>query len=200
MSKANWVLIDPESGSGNKSISVSAHEHTGRSPRESNLTFSAANCDDVVRKVIQAGKPEFTQLTETSVSVPKEGKTITISGVSNSSKLTFSLGTGGLSINLPGSYTANSLSIENGTAIQGDPGSLAQFNFSIAINVPANETIDSLSRQVIVTDASGKVATCTLTQTAGDPYLRVQTGDINLTYAGTAVSVSVESNTSWTIE
>lgn len=200
MSKANWVLINPKSGSGNKSVSVSASEHTGRSPRESNLTFSAANCEDVVRKVIQAGKPEFTQLTETSVSVPKEGKTITISGVSNSSKLTFSLGTGELGINLPGSYTANSLSTENGTAIKGDPGSLAQFNFSIAINVPANETIDSLSRQVIVTDASGEVATCTLTQTAGDPYLRIQTGDINLTYAGTAVSVNVESNTSWTIE
>lgn len=200
MSKANWVLIDPKSGSGNKSVSVSASAHTGRSPRESNLTFSAANCEDVVRKVIQAGKPEFTQLTETSVSVPKEGKTITISGVSNSSKLTFSLGTGELSINLPGSYTANSLSTENGATIKGDPGSLAQFNFSITIDVSANETIDSLSRQVIVTDASGNVATCALTQTAGDPYLRVQTGDINLTYAGTAVSVNVESNTSWTIE
>lgn len=200
MSKANWVLINPESGSGNKSINVSASEHTGRSPRESNLTFSAANCEDVVRKVIQAGKPEFTQLTETSVSVPKEGKTVTISGISNSSKLTFSLGTGELGITLPESYTASSLSTENGAAIKGDPGSLAQFNFSIAINVPANETIESLSRQVIVTDASGKVATCTLIQTAGDPYLRVQTGDINLTYAGTAVSVNVESNTSWTIE
>lgn len=200
MSKPDWILINPKSGSGNKSVSVSASEHTGRSPRESNLIFSAANCEDVIRKVIQAGKPEFTQLTETSVSVPKEGKTVTISGISNSSKLTFSLGTGELSINLPGSYTANSLSTENGTVINGDPGSLAQFNFSIAINVHANETIDSLSRQVIVTDASGKVATCTLAQTAGDPYLRIQTGDINLTYAGTAVSVNVESNTSWTIE
>ena len=200
MSKANWVLIDPTSGSGNKSVSVSAVEHTGRSPRESSIVFSAADCEDATRNVIQAGKPEFTQFTETAVSIPKEGKVVTISGVSNSNKLTFKLGTGELKINLPDTYTANSTITNNGTAIVGDPGALAQFNFSIAVTIPANETIDSLSKQVIVTDASGNVVTCTLTQTAGDPYLRVPTGDINLTYEGTAVSLKVESNTSWTIE
>lgn len=200
MSKANWVLVNPTSGSGNKSVSVSATEHTGRSPRESSLVFSAADCEGATRNVIQAGKPEFTQFTDTAVSVPKEGKVATISGVSNSNKLTFKLGTGGLNISLPETYTANSVTTRNSTAITGDPGALAQFNFSIAITVPANETIESLSRQVIVTDASGNVVTCVLTQTAGDPYLRVPTGDINLTHEGTAVSLNVESNTSWTIE
>ena len=200
MSKANWVLIDPTSGSGNKSVSVSGTEHTGRSPRESSITFSAADCESVTRNVIQAGKPEFTHFAETNVSIPKEGKVVTISGTSNSNKLTFKLGTGELEVDLPSTYTANSVTTNNGTAIAGDPGALAQFNFSIAITIPANETIDSLSRQVIVTDNSGNVVTCTLTQTAGDPYLRVPEGDINLTYEGTAVSLKVESNTSWTIE
>lgn len=200
MAKAAWVLINPSSGSGNKSVRVSADEHTGRNSRESSLTFSAPNCTDVVRTVIQAGKPEFTQFSESAITIPKDGKVVTISGVSNSNKLTFALGSGTLELDLPSTYTANSVSTENGSLIVGDPGALMQFNFSIAISVPKNETIDSLSRQIIVTDAAGNTATCALTQTAGDPYLRVTTGDINLTYAGTAVSVSVESNTSWTIE
>lgn len=200
MSKAAWVLINPSSGSGNKSVSVSANTHTGRLPRESELTFSAPNCDDVVRKVIQAGKPEFTQYTEVTATAPKEGKVVTITGISNSSKLTFTLGTGTLAITLPKTYTANSVSTGNGQIIAGDPGAIAQFNFSIAITVQENETIDALTKQIIVTDAAGNTATCTLTQAAGDPYLRVAEGDINLTYQGTAVSVLVESNTSWTVE
>lgn len=200
MSKANWILVNPSSGSGNKSVSVSANTHTGRSPRESDLTFSAPNCEDVVRSVIQAGKPEFTQYTEVTATAPKEGRVVTISGISNSSKLTFTLGTGQLDITLPATYTANSVTTSNGQNITGDPGATAQFNFSIAITVPANETIDALSRQIIVTDAAGNTTTCTLTQAAGDPYLRITEGDINLTYQGTAVSVSVESNTSWTVE
>ncbi len=201
MAKAKWVLVDPMSGSGSKTVSVSASEHSGRSPRESSIVFSSANCEDITRKVIQAGKPEFTHFKESAMSIPKEGKVITISGVSNSSKLNFKLGTGGLKITLPTNYTANSVSTKNNTAIAGDPGALAQYNFSIAITVPKNDTIASLTRQIIVTDASGSDVTCTLTQTAGDPYLRVvPEGDINLTYAGTAVSLKVESNAPWTIE
>ena len=200
MSKAAWVIVNPSSGSGNKSVSVSANTHTGRLPRQSELTFSAPNCDDVVRNVTQAGKPQFTQFSEATATAPKEGKVVTITGTSNSSKLTFTLGTGQLGIALPSTYTANSVSTTNGDNITGDPGALAQFSFSIAITVQANETIDTLSKQIIVTDAAGNTATCTLTQAAGDPYLRVTENEIKLTYQGTAVSVNVESNTSWTIE
>lgn len=37
------------------------------------------------------------------------------------------------------------------------------------------------------------------TQAAGDAYLTIEPTTINLTAAGTAVNVTVESNTSWTI-
>ncbi len=200
MAKASWVNVNPSTGSGNKEVSVSsASEHTGRTARTTVLTFKAANCDDEVRKVAQAGKPEYVDIDDTAAS-EKTGKVVTISGISNSAKLTFSLGTGDLSITLPETYTANSITTNNGSAISGDPGALAAYNFSIAVTVPANEDVDAKTRQIIVTDEGGHTDVCTLTLAAGEAYLRVAEGDINLDYQGTAVSVSVESNTTWTVE
>ena len=135
-----------------------------------------------------------------TASSEKTGKVVTISGISNSRKLTFSLGTGDLDIALPDNYTANSVQTTNGTAIAGDPGALSVYNFSIAVTVPANTEIDPLTRQVIVTDEGGHQDVCLLTLAAGDAYLRVTEGDIQLDYLGTPVTVNVESNTDWTVE
>ena len=126
---------------------------------------------------------------------------MTISRESNSAKLTFSFGTGDLTdIALPNTYTANSVSTNNGANINGDPGATAKYTFSISITVPANNDISAKSRQIIVTDAAGNRDVCTLTSAAGDAYVTVQSGTIELDYKGTAVPWTVESNTSWTIE
>lgn len=200
MAKASWLKATPSSGSGNATVNVSsAAEHTGRVARSSVLTFKAANVDDVVRTVNQAGKPEYVDIADSATS-PKEGKVVTISGVSNSTKLTFSLGTGDLQVSLPAQYTANSLSTSNGAAISGDPGAAAVYNFSIAITVPTNEGLTSLTRQIIVTDEGGHQDVCLLTLAAGDAYLRVDLDVIELDYLGSPVAVSVESNTNWTVE
>ena len=153
----------------------------------------------MARTVNQAGKPEYVDIADTASS-EKTGKVVTISGISNSRKLTFSLGTGDLDIALPDNYTANSVQTTNGTAIAGDPGALSVYNFSIAVTVPANTEIDPLTRQVIVTDESGHQDVCLLTLAAGDAYLRVTEGDIQLDYLGTPVTVNVESNTDWPVE
>lgn len=200
MAKANWLNVNPSSGSGNATVNVSSTaEHTGRVARTTVLTFKAANVDDVVRTVNQAGKPEYVDIDDSAAS-SKEGKIVTISGVSNSAKLTFSLGTGSLNVSLPSSYTANSVTTSNGAAISGDPGATAVYNFSISITVPANTGTTSLTRQIIVSDNAGHQDVCLLTLAAGDAYLRVDVGDIELDYKGTAVNVTVESNTSWTVE
>ena len=198
MAKAGWVILNPQSGSGNSTVDVTANIHTGRTVRSTTLTFKAANVSDVTRTVKQAGKPEFVDMDDTAAS-DKAGKVITISGTSNSAKLTFSLGTGDLSINLPNTYIANSVSVNNGASISGDPGATAEYGFSIAITVPANTGITTLTRQLIVENEAGQRDTCTITLAAGDAYLNVQIGDIELDYQGNKVSVSVESNTSWSI-
>lgn len=201
MAKANWVKTTPEQGSGNATVNVSSTaEHTGRKVRTTTLTWKAANVADVVRNVSQAGKPEYVDIAD-AASADKAGKVVTISGVSNSARLTFSLGTGDLTdISLPSTYTANSISTNNGEAISGDPGALAEYNFSIAITVPANNDIVAKTRQIVVEDEAGNRDVCTLTSAAGDAYVTVQEGTIELDYLGTPVPWTVESNTTWTIE
>lgn len=200
MAYANWLQPSKTSGSGNDTVNVSAlSSNTGRNSRSTTVTFKAANCDDVLRTVLQQGKPE-TSAIQATASSEKTGGTVTITGTSNSSKLTFSLGTGTLPLTLPTSYTAAGISTNNGAAITGDPGATQEYNFSIAFTVPANEDIDSKTRQIIVTDNAGNAYTCTLTLAAGDAYLTVSqpSGDIPWD-ASSSISITVESNTNWTV-
>ena len=207
MAYAQWLVPSKTSGSGNDTVNVTAGaDNTGRNSRQTTMTFKAANCPDVERTVVQAGKPEFVTI-ESAKSVDKAGvATLTISGVTNSSKLTFALASGGsLPLTLPSSYNANSVSTDNGAAISGDPGASAEFPFSIAFtSIGANPTIAARSVQLIVTDNAGNTATCTITQAAGDATLSVSPASVQLDWnaatAETSASFTVTSNTNWTIE
>lgn len=201
MAKASWVKVTPSQGSGSATVNVSSvAEHTGRALRSTTLTWKAANVTDITRTVSQAGKPEYVDIQD-AMAVPKEGKLVTLTGESNSACLTFSVGlNGGLGILLPETYYANSVEVANGEDIPGDPGAAAKYNFSISIEVPSNNGVTELSKQVIVRDEAGNEDICLITLAAGDAFLTVQTGKIELDYLGTPVAVQVESNTSWTIE
>lgn len=199
MAKANWVVVNPSSGSGNKTVNVSSSsEHTGRSARSTTLTITAANVEAKTVSVTQQGKPAYVD-SQDNATAQKGGQNVTISGTANSAKLTFSLGSGALSVTLPENYTAGGVTTKNGVAISGDPGATSEYSWSIIINVPENTAIEEMSKQIIVTDEGGNTDTCLLTQASGDAYLTVTKTAIELTYQGTAVSFGVESNTSWTI-
>ena len=200
MAKASWVKTTPSAGSGNATVNVSSNApHTGRVVRTTILTWKAANVPDVARTVNQAGKPEYVDIAD-AASAEKTGKVVTIAGVSNSKKLTFSLGTGDLAISLPNTYVANSMNTSNGANISGDPGAQQEYAFSISITVPANTTTSAKTRQIIVTDEAGHQDVCLLTSVAGDAFITIAAGVIELDYLGTAVAVKVESNTNWTVE
>ena len=200
MAYASWVEPNKTSGNGNDTVAWTGQAHTGRNARQTTATFSASGVESKVLTIIQSGKSEFVSIDATA-SVNKSGGTLTISGTSNSSKLTFSLtGTNGIGLVLPANYTANSVSTANGTAITGDPGAAQQYTFSITFsNIAENTTISSLTSQLTVTANGAQTATCDITQAAGDAYLTISPTEITLTAAGTAVNVSVSSNTSWSI-
>ena len=199
MAKANWAVVNPSSGSGNATVNVSSNApHTGRSARTTVLTITAANVEAKTVNVTQQGKPAYVDVID-NAAAEKGGQNVTISGKANSQKLTFSLGTGSLQVSIPATYTAGGVSTSNGNAISGDPGATAEYDFSIVISVPKNETIGELNRQIIVTDENGKTDTCLLTQTSGDAMLVVSKTAIELAYTGEAVSFDITSNTSWVI-
>lgn len=200
MAKASWAVVNPSQGSGNATVSVSSNApHTGRSVRTTSLTITAANIEPKMVAVTQQGKPAYVDAQENATAA-KGGQNVTISGKSNSAKLTFSLGTGNLNVSLPSNYTAGGISTANGSAISGDPGAAAEYDFGIVINVPANSGLTELTRQIIVTDEIGKTDTCLLTQTAGDATLSVSKTSLELSWTGEAVTFDIKSNTSWVVK
>jgi len=204
MAYASWASPNKTSGNGNDTVSWSASAHTGREARQTTATFAASGVESKVLTIIQSGKTEFVSFDSATAAVDKAGGTLTITGTSNSSKLTFALtGTNGIGLTLPASYTANSVSTTNGAAITGDPGASQQYAFSITFsNIGENTTISSKTSQLTVTPNSGSSAavTCNITQAAGDAYLTISPNSITIPAAGTpAQSVSVSSNTNWSI-
>lgn len=207
MAKAAWLTVSPMSGSGNQTIQNSGTEHTGRVQRTTTVTGIASGVSpNRTYTVIQQPKAEFVSFDESEVSVAKTGGNLTITGKSNSSKLTFTLvdpneDENDLVLELPDNYTAGGSSTVNGEAITGDPGATAEYEFSIQFTgIAANTTINELTAAVKVEANGGQTAQVTVKQTAGDPTFEFGQNSITLTAAGTAVSNTVVSNTSWTLE
>ena len=198
MAKPQLVATQPSSGSMNGTVNVSGSKHTGRNQRSGKLTFKADGAPDVERPVNQAGRTEFVSVSD--VSAPKGGGNVTITGKSNSSKLNFALGVGDITVTLPTSYSAGGATTPNNTAITGDPGASAEFEFSMTLAIPANSTVTNKSRKITITAAGGQTATSTISQAAGDPVLSVAPTSITLDAEGAAVAVTVTSNTNWTVE
>lgn len=199
MAYASWITPNKTSGNGNDSVSWTGSAHTGRVARSTTAVFSAAGVDSKTLTINQAGKAEYVDMEDTG-SVNRTGGTITISGKSNSSKLTFSLSNNGIGLTLPTNYTAGGVSTKNGNAIAGDPGAGQEYEFSITFTgIGENTSITPKTTQLIVTDAAGHTDTCTIAQAASAAYLTISPTTIELTADGTAVSVTVESNTSWSI-
>lgn len=202
MAYASWTTPNKVSGNGNDTVSWTASAHTGRNSRTTTATFSASGVTpSPTLTIIQSGKTEFVDISDTAA-VNKSGGTITITGTSNSSELTFSLtGSNEIGLVLPASYLANSVTTNNGAAITGDPGATAEYTFSITFTgIGENTSVDALESQLTVTTDNGATDTCTITQAAGDAYLTISPTTITIPAAGTpAQSVTVSSNTSWTI-
>ena len=200
MAYASWVTPNKTTGNGNDTVSWTGQNHTGRNSRTTTATFSASGVESKTLTIIQAGLTEFVSVDATA-SVAKAGGSVTITGTSNSPKLTFSItGTDNIGLTLPATYTANSVTTTNGAAITGDPGAAQQYTFSITFTgIGENTSISARTAQITVTADGAQTTTCDITQAAGDAYLTISPTTINLTAAGTAVNVSVSSNTSWTV-
>ena len=200
MALASWISPDKLSGSGNAVVNVSASgAHTGRVARSGVMTVSAAGAADVAVTVNQSGATEFVNMQSTA-SMTKTGGNLTLTGTSNSTKLTFTKANDNIGITLPENYTAASLQTANGAAISGDPGAAASFEFSLPLVIPANADVEAKTCQIIVTDNAGNTQTCLVTLAAGDAVLSVSPLSVDLPADGsTSAVINVTCNTNWTI-
>lgn len=212
MARAAWLTIAPMSGTGNATITNTGTVHTGREQRATTVTGTATGVSpNKTYTVVQKAKPEFVSFDNgVEITVPKTGGTLTITGKSNSAKLTFALLDltdegdtpkvieGGLKLTLPAKYDAGGAQTSNGTAISGDPGVTAEFTFSIEFTgIAANTTINELTAALKVTAQGGQTAQISIRQSAGDPQFSFGHATITLEASGAAVTNTVVSNTSW---
>lgn len=202
--KQNGIVVNPSTGSGDTVLQVKA-ETANRGNRVVQLAaFEVEGAGVAVKKQFVASHlpaDEFIEFDNNSPAVDKGGGTITLTGKSNSQKITFSKGTGAIvgadlsAIN----FTANGAAAKSGTNISGDPGAKAKYSFSLTLTAAANDTIQARTQQIVAKASGGQKATVTLKQTAGDPFIEVAPTNIDVPQNGSAVQVTVDTNTTFTV-
>lgn len=202
--KNNGVVVSPSTGSGDTTLQVKA-ETANRGNRVVQVaSFEVEGSGVTTKKQFVANHlpaAEFIEFDNLSPAVDKGGGTVTLTGKSNSTKITFSKGTGNIiSANITAiKFTANGSEATSGTAISGDPGAKAKYSFSLILTAAANETIKSRTQQIIALAYGGQKSTTTLNQTAGDPFIEVAPTKIDVPQDGSAVQVTVDTNTTFVV-
>lgn len=69
ISKPSWITTDLESGSGNKTVSVTASEHTGREARSGEIKLGVNGVTDLVRTVRVSQSQHYFNLSPSSLAV-----------------------------------------------------------------------------------------------------------------------------------
>lgn len=202
------VILDPSSGSGDTQLTLKAESANvgNREIVKAVFTVKAAGVSpDKTITANLATAPEFITLDQagTGVTVPNTPGSFTITGVSNSSKLEFSVEGGDIVEEDLGDkqFTADgSITATNGVAITGDPGADHKYEFSIEINYVLNDTVRTRTQVFTIQGSSESVKqTLTITQNPGAAILEVSPAEISVPQDGSAVNVQVTTNTTFTV-
>ena len=201
MAKPSWLTVTPGSGSGNGVLQNTGSVHTGRLVRSGVVTVTAVGvAQPKTYNVTQEAKPEFITIDNgADMAADKGGGKVTVTGKSNSAALTFAWVGDDLEATIAAQYTAGGKSTDNGAEIEGDPGATAEYAWSVELTLPENETVDQVDRTLKVSNGSSVSQQIVIQQTASDATLSLSETSITIPADGSAVSVNVTSNTSWTV-
>lgn len=201
MAKDSWLTVNPMTGEGDATLTNSGTIHKGRLERQTVVTAVVKGIEAAKSyQVKQEPTAEYITLDKTSFEVGEGASTITVSGKSNSPKITFALGSGNdIPIVLPANYTANGLLTVNGTSIPDDPGAVDEFVFSMQIPIPKN-TVGKRTGKVSVTGSTSSVtgtvtitqatSTWTVTYSKGDYINTINKTSEKINWGGTATAVA----------
>ncbi len=206
--KKGHVILDPSSGSGDTQLTLKAESANVGNREIVSTVFTIKAAGVTPHKTITANlaaAPEFITLEQasTGVTVPATAGRVTITGVSNSPKLEFSVEGGDIVEEDLGDkqFTAGGdITSTNGMPILGDPGADHKYEFSIEINYVLNDTVESRTQVFTIQGSSESVKqTLTITQSAGAARLEVTPATITVPQDGSVVNVQVTTNTTFTV-
>lgn len=238
MAYEKWLTVTPASSSGDGQLSISATAHTGRVNRTTTVTVTGDAGGAKTISVTQNPKSEFVAFDKAEFGVAYNATSVTVSGTSNSSKLTFSIkGSSATAVNAAGTactlkfsnntasfnsetaktisftpfdsttnktvikYTAAGSDQKSGTAIGGDPGAVNAYSFSITLtfNTANTATSTETATLTVTGNDTSKTATTTIKRNAAAAFVNLSTNAITLIQDGTAQTVDIDSNASWTV-
>lgn len=201
----SYVICTPGSGSGDTELTLKAKVANlgNRVNQTDNFTITAPGVtpNKTFSAILQAAA-EFVSFDDgAEASVPKEGGTVVLDGMSNAATITFSKGAGDIIDEDVASiaYQANGAAATSGVAITDDPGATKKYAFVLTLNAAENTTISERTQQITATTSGAKKATITLKQAAGDPYLNLDKTTVNVPQDGSGVTINVTTNTTFTV-
>ena len=201
----SYVICTPGSGSGDTELTLKAKvANLGNRVNQTDVftvTAPGVTPNKSFSAVLQAAAEFISWDDGAEASVPKEGGSLVLDGMSNAESITFSKGAGDIieadvaSI----AYQANGAAATSGMAIPDDPGATKKYAFVLTLNASENTTISERTQQITATTSGTKTATITLKQTAGDPYLNLDKTTVNVPQDGSGVTLNVTTNTTFSI-
>ena len=201
----SWV---PKTGTGNAQIKInSVSPYTGRADRSTQVPGKIVGKTNAVTVVVlEKAADEFITPDGLTINVVKDGKTIHVTGKSNSKLLTFKWKTNFGIANVTSFKVNGSTTATSGAAITGDPGATGEYTYDVTVVVPKNETIKARSATLeIKGEGSTVLKTITIIQALGDSYLYLNsqgttTATVTIPKGGGEQTLRVLSNDEWTFE
>lgn len=201
----SWV---PKTGAGNAQIKInSAKPYTGRTDRSTAISGKIVGKTNTVKVIVtEKAADEFITPDSLTINVDKGGKTIHVTGKSNSKLLTFTWKTNFGIANVTSFKVNGSTTATSGAAITGDPGSTGEYTYDATIVVPKNETTKVRSATLeIEGEGLTVLKTITITQALGDSYLYLNsqgttTATVTIPKGGGEQILKILSNDEWTFE
>lgn len=203
-SEADSAYASTKTGTGpTATLNVQCPENTGRAQRTQDFQVTVGTAHETV-STLQYGAATFVRWSNTgTTTVSKDTTSLSLTGYSNSSTLSFSTNSaGGLSVTI-GTVRwmeANATDTgSNGTALSGinvtgDPGATRQYKFVVALTFAANAGATAKTCTVTVTGAgTGVTSTATISQ-GGEAYLTVSPASLTATAASGTQTFTVSTN------
>lgn len=191
--KPSWITLSAVEGTGNSTVDITAPEYKGRTGRSGSITVAVGDLTENV--ALQQEGSTIWDVTTQSLAFIKTGEAKNFTGNSNLASITYSVDSDASAWLTAGKLTVNSKEYASGAAIEGDPGASAMYAFSIAFTAAANPTVDVRTGHITVNGQK-----YTVSQAAGDATLSVSPSSLTFASAGETKSITITSNTAWTIE
>lgn len=190
--KPSWITLSVVEGTGNSQVDVTAPVYKGRNGRSGLITVTVEDLTEDV--TLQQEGSTIWDVTTQSLAFVKTGEAKKFTGNSNLASITFAVDSNASSWLTAGKLVVKEKQYNSGADIEGDPGADDVYAFEITFTAAANPTVKTRSGNITVNGQK-----YTVTQAAGDATLSVSPTALTFTAAGETKSITITTNTAWTI-